>query len=112
MHALAAFENIYGDDWKADPANALKKVVAESVVTRAWMTTAIEKSRDKDYRNPFRRMVYEHSDEMNKVIGLPEKNSFVVQEKAALELYKKRADLIINLLNVGSRQMEPALITN
>ncbi len=53
------------------------------------MVDGIYSSRAKDYKNPFRKMVYETNAEMNKVLGRLEDNSFIKQEKAALEQYRK-----------------------
>ena len=54
------------------------------------MCKGILESRAKDYTNPFRKMVYETNEEMNKVIGKLEDNTFIQQQLAELELMKKQ----------------------
>jgi len=41
----------------------------QSISTKEWMTKAIYDSRAKDYSNPFRKMVYANTKEMNLVTG-------------------------------------------
>ena len=55
-------------------------------------------SRAKDYSNPFRKMVYETNNEMNKVIGRLEDNSFIQQQLADLDLMKKQLKAVIRKL--------------
>jgi hypothetical protein len=95
IHALAAALQVRKQQWRKNTANIIKDLLLQSVTTREWMTTSIYKSREKDYKNPFRKMVYESTEEMNKVIGPLQKNAFINQEKQALELYKKTVRTII-----------------
>ena len=54
------------------------------------MTAGISESRAKDYQNPFRMMVYESEQEMEKVLGSFESNSFIKQEQTNLEAFRKQ----------------------
>jgi hypothetical protein len=101
LHALAAVDKIMDGKWKEDPKRCFRNIIESSIKTKEWMTDEIEKSREKDYRNPFRQMVYENMEEMKTVLGPPENNSFVNQEKKALETYKKTAGFILKLLEVS-----------
>jgi hypothetical protein len=65
-----------------------KRLIEEAIVTKTWMTKGILQSREKDYTNPYRKMVYENNIEMNKVLGKLEDNSFIQDQFAALEEYK------------------------
>ncbi len=67
-----------------------KNLLQQAVFTREWMCKGILESRAKDYTNPFRKMVYETNEEMNKVIGKLEDNTFIQQQLAELELMKKQ----------------------
>lgn len=66
------------------------RLLEESVRTKEWMTTGIYESRAKDYRNPFRKMVYDSQAEMEKVIGKLKDNSFIGQQQDELKEYKKQ----------------------
>ena len=54
------------------------------------MTQSILKSREKDYTNPYRKMVYENNEEMNKVMGALEDNGFIQGQFEGLEEFKEK----------------------
>ncbi len=78
----------------------LKQLLQQSVTTRTWMYKGIYESREKDYTNPFRKMVYETTDEMNKVIGKLDDNSFIQLQAAALDKMQKKVKSIIRKLKL------------
>jgi hypothetical protein len=49
------------------------------------ITDSILYTRSKDYKNPFRKMVYENEAEMNKVIGNIDNNSFILEQQEMLK---------------------------
>ena len=59
------------------------------------MSKGIYESREKDYTNPFRKMVYETKKEMDKVIGKIEDNTFIQQQLGDLDKFKKRVKDVI-----------------
>ena len=79
---------------KIAPADFDKKIfkllMKEALDTRAWMVKAIYESRAKDYHNKFRKIVYETSKEMNKVIGALADNDFIKQQKEEMKNYRKK----------------------
>ncbi|MFT3980358.1 MAG: DUF4954 family protein [Ferruginibacter sp.] len=72
-----------------------KDLLKEALQTREWMCKGIYESRAKDYSNPFRKMVYETNEEMNKVLGKLEDNSFIQDQLAALDRIKKEVKAVI-----------------
>ena len=94
QHALAALQTVYGINLKKDKAS-LKQFLQQSIYTKEWMVKGIYDSRAKDYTNPFRKMVYENRNEMDKVTGSLEKNSFIRQEQENLVAFKKTVQRII-----------------
>jgi len=66
-----------------------KQQLQDCIATKEWMVKNIYESRAKDYKNPFRQMVYNSRDEMNKVIGKFEENAFIAQQKEELQAFKK-----------------------
>lgn len=76
----------------------LKQLLQQATATRTWMCKGIYDSRAKDYSNPFRKMVYETNEEMNKVIGKLEDNSFIQQQIAVLDELKKQVRSIAKKL--------------
>jgi hypothetical protein len=64
-------------------------VLQKSEATKEWMCKGIYSSREKDYTNPFRKMVYDTKAEMDEVTGKLENNSFIQQQLGELDTYKK-----------------------
>jgi hypothetical protein len=77
----------------------LKKVLQSFIETQTWICNNILQSRQKDYTNPFRKMVYEDIEEMHQVIGKLEDNSFIQQEFKQLDENKKAIKLILKKLH-------------
>jgi len=78
----------------------LKQLLNQATATRGWMCKGIYDSRAKDYTNPFRKMVYETNEEMNKVIGKLDDNSFIQQQMASWDEMKKQVKSIIRKLKL------------
>ncbi|GAA3939400.1 DUF4954 family protein [Chitinophaga oryziterrae] len=74
----------------------LKESLLSSVATQELITDNIYRSREKDYQNPFRKMTYENSAEMDVVTGKLESNSFIQQTIADLKSYKESVSALIN----------------
>jgi hypothetical protein len=68
--------------------SGLASLLRQSIATREWMTKEIYASRAKDYTNPFRKMVYDSTEEMNAVVGRLQDNGFIRQEKEAAKKYR------------------------
>ncbi|MBL0056412.1 MAG: DUF4954 family protein [Chitinophagaceae bacterium] len=66
-----------------------KQLLKQAVDTKEWICKGIFDSRAKDYGNPFRKMVYDTNEEMNKVIGRLEDNSFIQDQLKELDELKK-----------------------
>ena len=76
----------------------LKELIRKSVTTKEWMFEGIYASRERDYTNPFRTMVYETREEMDKVTGKLEDNPFIQQQRTELDAYRKATREIIRKL--------------
>jgi len=94
QHALSAFHKVYNTNLRKND-KALKQLLQQSIYTKEWMVKGIYESREKDYSNPFRKMVYENRDEMNAITGKLEENSFIQQEQQALADYKKNIQQLL-----------------
>lgn len=89
LHALASLTEIKNISIKKIDASLLNSLFNEAIETKEWITESIYASRKKDYNNPYRLMVYESEEEMNKVIGSLEDNSFIIHQKKELTNFKK-----------------------
>ncbi len=77
-----------------------KVLLERSIVTKTWMAKGMYESREKDYTNPFRKMVYETKEEMEAVVGKIEDNQFIQDQFAELEAFKKTAKSLIRKFGV------------
>jgi hypothetical protein len=89
-HAYTALLEILNITPKQFTAAFFNQLLENSVATREWMCKGIYESRAKDYRNPFRKMAYSNSKEMNQVVGRLEDNSFIQEQMGQLEELKKQ----------------------
>ena len=94
-HALAALKKVSGFSLSNSKTSGLKELLQDSITTKQWMVDNIYNSREKDYTNPFRMMVYGNEKEMNKVVGSLDDNPFILQEQEALKTYKRKVNKII-----------------
>ena len=76
------------------------ELLQQAVATRIWMCKGIYESRAKDYTNPFRKMVYETTEEMNIVTGRLEDNSFIQEQAGELETLKKQVKSVTKKINL------------
>jgi hypothetical protein len=88
MHAMAALREACGISLKKASPAVLRALLEQSILTREWMVESIYQSRAKDYKNPFRKMVYENNEAMEKVLGKLSENTFIKQEQKALDEFK------------------------
>jgi Domain of unknown function (DUF4954) len=89
-HAYTALLEILNITPKQFTVAFFIQLLEKSVATREWMCKGIYESRAKDYRNPFRKMAYSNSKEMNQVVGRLEENSFIQEQMGQLEELKKQ----------------------
>ena len=94
-HAYTALLEVLQITPKQFTASLLTDLLHKTIITREWMCKGIYNSRAKDYTNPFRKMVYDTTEEMNKVIGKLEDNSFIQQQTAHLFEFKKQVKAIV-----------------
>lgn len=87
-HAYCSLLEILNITTKQFTPDLFKKLLDETVATKTWMTEGILKSREKDYTNSYRKMIYENNEEMNKVLGNLENNSFIQDQFERLEEFK------------------------
>ena len=94
-HAFASLLEIL----KLTPKQFTKKnfinLLQQATVTKEWISKSIYESRAKDYQNPFRQMLYETHEEMEKVIGKLSDNNFISQQKQETTDFHKKVNGII-----------------
>lgn len=95
IHALDILNAVQGISIKRIDLAKFKELFRQSRNTAEWITNGILSSREKDYVNPFRKMVYDSQAEMDTVIGKPEENNFVKSQLRDFEKYKSGIDSLI-----------------
>ena len=106
IHAFTSLlenENITSKQFTAE---YFKKLLQRSVETKSWISKCIYESRAKDYKNPFRKMVYENQDEMNAVVGKIEDNQFIQDQFKDLEKFKKTVNALIKKIGKPVAKVE------
>jgi hypothetical protein len=99
-HALAALREMTGITLKKGGKAGLGQFFRDSISLKEWMTAEIQASRAKDYANPFRKMVYSSTEEMNAVVGRLQDNGFIRQEREALKKYKAEIEGVIRKMGL------------
>lgn len=87
LHALGVLKNITGEHAAKIKAETWKELLEETLATRQWLVKNSFESRQKDYTNPFRLMMYDSKEEMEQVIGKLEDNEFILQESKELSTF-------------------------
>lgn len=75
-------------------------LLQQAVATKEWMVKGIYDSRAKDYDSPFRQMVYESKQEMEKVTSKLKDNAFIIQQQQELKEFRKKVQKIIKDLDI------------
>lgn len=90
LHAWSVYFNVFRKKAATFTAEDLVVLANEAIATREWIAGAIYESREKDYNNPFRNMLYDSEAERDEVIGKLEENSFIQLEQEELKKYRKQ----------------------
>ena len=95
QHAFTSLMEILNITPKQFTKKKFILLLEQAVVTKEWISKGIYESKAKDYENPFRQMVYETEQEMEKVIGKLTDNSFINQQKTETTDFKNKVNDII-----------------
>lgn len=88
LHALHCLEFIQGESISGLSAKKINLWLDRYQGIKEEITAKIKSSREKDYTNPFRKMVYENQAEMNAIVGDLNDNSFIAEQEAELKKLK------------------------
>lgn len=85
QHAFAALLELLSISKNDFTPELFSHLLDEALSTKEWMVHNIHQSRAKDYQNEFRKMVYDSVEEMERVIGKLDENTFILQQQAELD---------------------------
>lgn len=90
QHALLSLGEILALEGIAISEDKIVSLLDETLQHRIWIVDQIYSSRAKDYKNPFKNMIYANDDERDLVVGKLEENAFINQQQKELEIFKVR----------------------
>lgn len=93
-HALYCLEYIQGESIGGLSIKKMNDWLDQYLNIKAEITEKIKSSREKDYTNPFRKMVYENQAEMDAIVGDLKDNSFIAEQVAEQVKLNKLIDEI------------------
>lgn len=76
----------------------LLSLLEEAKETENWIAIQITHSRQKDYLNPFRKMLYDTEAEMKEVIGTLEENPFIQKQNEKRQKFSNQIEMIKGFL--------------
>lgn len=98
LHAFASLLEIKVQTIESLTDEMLAAWIEEAVATKERLTKNIHASREKDYQNPFRQMVYDNMEQMEEVVGKFSENQFIMQQEEELQAFKKDVSLLLQQL--------------
>lgn len=98
LHGLSALMEI--KEFRPEDVNnqLLTTLLHDAIEMKEWISQSVYTSKVKDYENPFRKMVYSSTEEMEQVIGKLKDNQFINEQLAEMEIFKKEVGQLINAL--------------
>ncbi len=94
-HALSIFINITDTSYKDFNELLIIDFLKQTLKTKEWITQCVYSSKEKDYKNPFRNMVYDTTEEMESVLGAFESNSFITEQNKNLIAFTEQVKNVI-----------------
>jgi hypothetical protein len=97
--------NLYPDQKFENALNGLLKIninavenipawLEKAVETARFLTEGIEKSRKKDYEDPFRLVMFGNAQELEAVIGDLNDNEFIQQSKVSQQIFEEKIKVL------------------
>lgn len=88
-HAMGVLEHLGESLHLAGKKTALQALAGELLETKSMIFEGIVQSRQKDYQNRFRKMMYDTPGEMDQVVGAFSENAFIEEQRKETEAYAK-----------------------
>lgn len=98
LHAIASLLELEQITLSAISPQTLRNWITEVKGTKKWMVESVESSREKDYTNPFRKLMYDSQEELDEVLGKFEDNEFIKDQKAELSTFNKNMNAISKMI--------------
>ena len=99
LHALTVLKSITGLTAKQFTKKVVRELLNEALETEKWIASQIRQSRVKDYKNPYRRMLYQSEKELEAVIGALERNPFIIAQQEKVLALATQIEIIKGFLS-------------
>lgn len=93
QHAFASLLEILKISPSRFSHKLFKTLLQQAIAIKEEMVRNIADSRAKDYRNPFRTMLYDTEQEMENVLGPLRDNQFIKEQLEEMEEFRRKAQL-------------------
>jgi hypothetical protein len=100
QHAFASLLEVLNLSSSKLDKKKLRELLKQAVAIREWMVKGIYDSREKDYTNQFRQMVYDSKKEMEQVLGKLDDNTFINQQQEELRSFRKQVNNLVKLFKL------------
>ncbi len=90
LHALSILVKTETISCEKIDKDYLKNLFQQTLETKVWITERVYSSKEKDYKNAFKNMVYDTKDEMESVLGAFESNTFIIQQNEELNSFTRQ----------------------
>jgi hypothetical protein len=100
QHAFATLEKITGISLRKITASQLHGLLTEYVKLEQWVAACIYDTREKDYTNSFRSMMYDTMEQMEAVVGKLEDNSFIHKTQENFTALQARVAEVIERMHL------------
>lgn len=87
-HSLACMYQFLNMNVENIDGHFIKNMLHQALQTKEWITQKVFESKAKDYKNPFRNMVYDSKEEMENVVGKLDDNSFINEQNEELSNFR------------------------
>ncbi len=75
-----------------------RSYLERALETRRWIEDQVYRSREKDFKDPFRAITFRNKEEMTAVVGTPQTNSFVILAKKETQDLEQRIHRLLSRL--------------
>lgn len=99
-HSLSVVRELEGTGDNIDNA-FLINLFLQTLETKEWITQNVYTSKEKDYKNSFKNMVYDNKEEMESVLGAFSSNSFIKEQQEELAVLQQTVHQLIEKFSQG-----------
>lgn len=95
LHAVSLLLKMDNLGFEDMDSGFLKSLFQQTLATKEWITQSVYSSKEKDYKNTFKNMVYDTKEEMESVLGAFENNTFIIQQNNELASFTNQIKELI-----------------